>query len=111
MRYEMMFIIRPLEHRELEITINKVVGLVNEAGTVIKLDNWGKKRLAYEIKGEIEGHYMLINFDSEFPKVTHLDRKMYQIDEVIRHMIVWKGGEIMGKDKYQESDGDNRDDD
>ena len=110
MRYEMMFIIRPLEHRELEITINKVVGLVNEAGTVIKLDDWGKKRLAYEIKGETEGHYVLINFDSEFPKVTHLDRKMYQIDEVVRHMIVWKGGEILGKDKLDEGEGEKNDD-
>ena len=111
MRYEMMFIIRLFEHREIALTLNKVVRLVNDLGVVHKIDEWGKRRLAYELKGETEGYYVLINFDSEFPKVTQLDRKMYQIDEVIRHMIVWKGGEIMGKDKPEESDGDNRDDD
>ena len=106
----MMFIIRPFEHTEMALTLNKVVCLVNDFGVAHKIDEWGKRRLAYEIKGETEGYYVLINFDSEFPKVTHLDRKMYQFDEVIRHMIVWKGGEIMGKDKYQENDGDNYDD-
>ena len=111
MRYEMMFIIRPFEHAEMVLTLNKVVCLVNDLGIVHKIDEWGKRRLAFEIKGETEGYYVLINFDSEFPNVTKLDRKMYQFDEVIRHMIVWKGGEIMGKDKLDESDGDNCDDD
>ena len=105
MRYEMMFIIRPFEHTEMALTLNKVVRLVNDLGVVQKIDEWGKRRLAYELKGETEGYYVLINFDSEFPKVTKLDRKMYQIDEVIRHMIVWKGGEILGKDKLDKGEG------
>ena len=91
MRYEMMFIIRPLEHRELEITINKVVGLVNEAGTVIKLDNWGKKRLAYEIQDLNEGLYVLVTFTAEPAAVKELDRVMKITDEVLRHMIIRKG--------------------
>ena len=110
MRYEIMFIIRPFEHREMALTLNKVVRLVNDLGVVHKIDEWGKRRLAYELKGETEGYYVLINFDSEFPKVTQLDKKMYQFEEVIRHMIVWKGGEIMGKDKCEESEGGNCDD-
>ena len=110
MKYEMMIIIRPVEKRLVEITLNKVLNVVRELGTLINVDDFGRKALAYEIKGETEGVYVAITFDSEFPKVIHLDRKMYQFDEVIRHMIVWKGGEIMGKDKCEESEGGNCDD-
>ena len=95
MKYELMTIIRPLEERVVEETINKVVDLVNETGSLIKIDKFGRKRLAYEIKDETEGIYVSITFDSEFPKVTKLDRKLHQIEAVIRHIIVWKGGEIL----------------
>ena len=108
MKYEMMFIIRPLEHRAIEATIDKVVGYVKDVGNILKVDEWGKKLLAYEIKSETEGYYVLINFDSEFKLVTQLDRKMYQLDEVIRHMIVWRGGDILGKDKLEEGEDGNR---
>ena len=42
-----------------------------------------------------EGVYVAPTFDSEFNKVTKLDRKVYTIENVIRHMIVWKGGELL----------------
>lgn len=95
MKYEMMLIIKPMEQRFVGEVLSKVKELVNEVGSIIKVDEWGRRFLAYEIKGETEGYYVLLTFDSEFKLVTILDRKMHQIEEVIRHMIVWKGGEIL----------------
>ena len=95
MKYEMMIIIKPVEERLVQATIDKVLGYVKEAGTLINVDKLGRRRLAYEIKGETEGVYVAITFDSEFNKVTKLDRKGYTIEDVIRHMIVWKGGELL----------------
>ena len=95
MKYEMMIIIRPAEERLLQATLEKVLTYVKEAGTLIDVDKFGRRFLAYEIKGEAEGIYVAITFDSEFNKVTKLDRKVYTIEDVIRHMIVWKGGEIL----------------
>lgn len=95
MKYEMMIIIRPVEERLVQATLDKVLSCVKEAGTLIDVDKFGRRPLAYEIKGETEGVYVVITFDSEFNKVTRLDGKVYTIEDVIRHMIVWKGGEIL----------------
>lgn len=99
MRYEMMFIIRPLDEAKISSAIDRVLGYVKEIGSILTVDKWGKRRLAYEIKGETVGYYVVVTFESEFDKVGELDKNMYEPDEVLRHMIAWPGGEIMGKDK------------
>ena len=103
MKYEMMFIIKPLEQDKINYAINRVVGFVKEIGVLTDVKRWGKRNLAYEIKGVKVGYYVIIIFDSEMEKVVRLDRNMYNIYEVLRHMIVWQGGEIMGKDKPEEN--------
>ena len=99
MKYEMMFIIKPLEQDKINYAINRVVGFVKEIGVLTDVKRWGKRNLAYEIKGVKVGYYVIITFDSEMEKVVRLDRNMYNIYEVLCHMIIWQGGEIMGKDK------------
>lgn len=99
MKYEMMFIIRALDKAKVNDAIDRVLGYVKEIGSVLMVDKWGKRRLAYQIKGETVGYYVVVTFESEFDRVGELDKNMYEPDEVIRHMITWPGGEIMGKDK------------
>ena len=70
--------------------IEKFKSLVEEKATSVSMDDWGKRRLAYPINYETDGHYVLFNFDStaEFP--AELDR-VYKITEgVLRSIIVKK---------------------
>jgi small subunit ribosomal protein S6 len=62
------------------------VGL--QGGTVVNVDEWGKRRLAYEINDISEGYYILINFEAnpELPK--ELDRIFRISDSVLRHLII-----------------------
>ena len=68
----------------------KFQSLIAENGTVDSVEEWGKRRLAYEIQDETEGYYYLVNFTSapEFP--AELDRVYKITDGVLRTLIVKK---------------------
>ncbi len=90
--YETIMVLNPkLDEEATKALVGKFTDLIAKNGTVDSVDEWGKRRLAYEIEDETEGYYVLVNFtaDTEFPK--ELDR-VYQItDGVLRTIIVRKG--------------------
>lgn len=89
--YETIMIINSnLEEAAIKDTIAKINSLISEHGTVESTEEWGKKRLAYPIKKQNEGYYVLINFASEPEFINELDRIYNITDEVIKHIIVKK---------------------
>ena len=57
-------------------------------GTVDNVDNWGKRKLAYEINNLSEGDYILVDFHANPDHIAELDRILRINDNVQRHMIV-----------------------
>ena len=89
--YETVFILSmKLGDEGIAALIEKFKALIAANGTVDAVDEWGKRRLAYEINDETEGYYYLINFtaDSQFP--AELDRIYKITDGVLRTLIVSK---------------------
>lgn len=91
--YEAMFIVKPdLEEEAVEAVIAKFQGLVTGGGgTVTGIDRWGKRRLAYEIAGFMEGVYIVMAFSAEAAVARELERVFRITDEVIRHLVIRKG--------------------
>lgn len=92
--YETIFIIdATLEEESVKALQDKFTNLIAKNGTVESIDEWGKKRLAYEINDKTEGYYVLVNFtaDTEFPK--ELDRQYKITDGILRTIIVRKDAE------------------
>ncbi len=88
-KYEVIFIVKPMEEEQTNAIIEKFSNLAKENGaTIEKEDRWGKKRLAYEIKGCMEGYYCLFNLDAETACVNEIDRVMKITDDILKHMIV-----------------------
>lgn len=88
-KYEIVFIIKPLEEEQTNSIIEKFSKLiVDNGGKIDKEDRWGKKRLAYEIKDQIEGFYVLLNVTCEPACVNECDRVMKISDDLLKHMIV-----------------------
>ncbi len=89
-KYELVVIVAPnLTEEEVKATEEKVKAVITDnSGVIDNVDDWGKRRLAYEINDFNEGFYYLVNFSSnpELPK--ELDRILRISDNVIRHMIV-----------------------
>ena len=89
-QYELVFIISPdLDEEALEAMIEKVKGILETNGAeIVKLDKWGKRRLAYEIKNYREGFYVIINFKGDAAVCLELDRILKITEPVIRHMVI-----------------------
>lgn len=89
--YETIFIIdASLEEDAVNALKEKFTSLIAKNGTVESVDEWGKRRFAYEIDDKTEGYYVLVNFtaDGDFPK--ELDRQYRITDGILRTIIIRK---------------------
>ncbi len=89
--YETIFIIDAgLEEDAVNALKEKFTNLIAANGTVETVDEWGKRRFAYEIDDKTEGYYVLVDFtsDGEFPK--ELDRQYRITDGILRTIIIRK---------------------
>lgn len=90
-KYEAMMVFSVLNGDEATTAlVEKFKALVAENGTIENVDDWGKRRLAYPINDEVEGYYIIVNFESnpEFP--AELDRVAKITDGVLRTMVIAK---------------------
>jgi small subunit ribosomal protein S6 len=88
-KYEVIYIVKPAEEEAVEAVTTKFENLIkNNGGNIDKIDRWGKRRLAYELKDFADGVYFIIYFTSEPKVVAELDRVMKITDEILRHMII-----------------------
>ena len=89
-QYELVYILPPdstdQQVAELRTQIEGVVSRMN--GSIDKTENWGRKRLAYEIGHNKEGVYVLDVINGSGELMKELDRRLRVLDQVIRHMIV-----------------------
>ena len=88
--YELLFFVAPSIDEETRAAVMKRIDttIADAKGTVDNVDNWGKRKLAYEINGLTDGDYTLIDFHADPADVAELDRVLRITDAVERHMIV-----------------------
>ena len=88
-KYEVIFIVKPMEEEATNAVISKFTKLITEnGGTIDKEDRWGKKRLAYEIQKMSEGFYYFIQFDAEATTPAELEERLRIEENVIRYLCV-----------------------
>lgn len=88
-KYELVCIIHPdLDEAAFNGAIDKIKGWVTEnSGSVDKVEIWGRKRLAYLIKKQREGQYVLFILSLEPTAVSLIDQNLRFLEPVIRYMI------------------------
>ena len=88
--YELLFFVAPTIDEETRAGVMKRIDSTIAAaeGQVDNVDNWGKRKLAYEINGLTDGDYTLIDFHADPQSIAELDRVLRITDAVERHMIV-----------------------
>lgn len=89
-KYELAVVLSAkLEDEERAAAIEKVNGYITRfGGTVTNVDEWGKKRLAYEIQKMKEGFYYFIRFDAEPTVPAEIESRVRIMDNVIRYLVV-----------------------
>ena len=88
-KYEVIFIAHPdLDEENLNNVIEKVKGwIADDKGEVVSVDNWGKKRMAYRIRKQRDGQYVLITANMEPASVKNLSQNMRFVESIMRSMI------------------------
>ncbi|MDR2827243.1 MAG: 30S ribosomal protein S6 [Candidatus Adiutrix intracellularis] len=83
-RYETLILLAPnLEATKLETFKNKVEGIFSAGeGQIVRFEDWGRRRLAYPIKKELFGYYLLYDFQGRPKLATELERNL-KIDETV----------------------------
>jgi len=89
-KYELGVIFKPsLEEDALREELERVQELISRfGGTVEKTDEWGKRRLAYEIDYFTEGFYTFITFSSESSAPAEIESRMRIMENVLRYLII-----------------------
>ncbi len=89
--YETTIVIDPqLKSTEIEDTIKKVTTFItNHGGDIVKVDEWGKRRLAYEINKKQYGYYVHIRFQAP-GQIIHLLEREYKLSEAILRYLTIK---------------------
>ena len=89
-KYELAVVLSAkIEDDERAAAIEKIKELIARlGGTVTDVDEWGKKRLAYEIQKMREGFYYFIHFDADSQLPAQLEERMRIAENVLRYLIV-----------------------
>ena len=92
-QYELMVILDPeIDERTVAPSLDKFLNVIrNDGGTVDKVDIWGRRRLAYEIKKKAEGIYAVVDFTAEPATTKELDRQLNLSESVMRTKLLRPG--------------------
>ena len=88
-KYEVLYIIDPAQGEEgIAALVEKFKAMVEAEGTLLNIDEWGKRRMAYAINDLTEGYYVLMNMETkpEFP--AELERVMKITDGILRCLVI-----------------------
>src|SRR5438270_5563366 len=88
--YEVVIIYDPgLEEDAIRAAVDRSTELIRgRGGNPGRVDRWGKRRLAYEIRHQREGYYVLLEANAEPAVMTELDRSLSLADDVLRHKVI-----------------------
>src|ERR687885_2179552 len=88
--YEVVIIYDPsLEEDAIRAAVDRSTELIrSRGGNPGRVDRWGKRRLAYEIRHQREGYYVLMEVTAEPAAMAELDRALSFADEVLRHKVI-----------------------
>ena len=89
-KYELCVVLNAkIEDDARAAVIEKIKGYIDRfGGTVTNIDEWGKKRLAYEIQKMREGYYYFVQFDAETSTPLEIENRVRIMDNVLRYLCV-----------------------
>ena len=89
-KYELAVVVSgKIEDEERAAVVDKCKALIERfGGTITNVDDWGKKRLAYEIQKMKEGFYYFIQFEAESSAPAEIESRIRIMDNVLRYLVV-----------------------
>ncbi|HOQ75552.1 MAG TPA: 30S ribosomal protein S6 [Thermoclostridium sp.] len=90
-KYECVYVISPtLEEEQVKAVVERFNNLVSQYGELESTEEWGRKKLAYEVQKQKEGYYVLMNFSANPDFPAELERNFKITEEVLKYLVVSK---------------------
>lgn len=88
--YEMVLIMNPdLDDDAAEEIVGKIKDVITkQGGEIIKVDNWGRRKLAYELNKQQKGNYVLLLFKAPPPTVLEIEKYCGLVDTILKFMVL-----------------------
>jgi small subunit ribosomal protein S6 len=87
--YEICFIVHPDQSEQVAAMIERYKGLIAQRnGVVHRLEDWGRRQLAYPVQKVHKAHYVLMNIECDQETVNELEHSFKFSDAVLRHLII-----------------------
>ncbi|MBQ6896336.1 MAG: 30S ribosomal protein S6 [Oscillospiraceae bacterium] len=88
-KYESMIVISTKQEEDvIKGLVERFKSLIEENGTLVSVDEWGKKRLAYMINKETEGYYVLYTYEADTVFPAEFERRARIAEGVMRYMTI-----------------------
>ena len=90
-QYKMVLILKAgLEEDERNQVLDRLKDAINQNGTVGEIDDWGTRKLAYEINYNKDGYYYVLNYEADPSVVAEVERRARILDQILRYLTVKK---------------------
>ena len=112
--YEIVFLVHPDQSEQVPAMIERYKGLISaDGGLVHRLEDWGRRQLAYPIAKVHKAHYVLMNIECDQKALNELTGAFRFSDAVLRHLVVSMGEAVvepspMAKGEEEEASGGER---
>ena len=95
-RYETIWVVNgDLPDEEVKATIDKFTNIITgQGGTLVSVEEWGRRKLAYKIEGTLRGYYIIADFAGLPAVVKELERNYRIDDRVIRYLTMKKADQV-----------------
>ena len=105
-KYELAVVVNGmLEDSDKNAVVEKAKDLITRfGGTITSVDDWGKKKYAYEVKKTNEGYYTFIKFQAETTAPAEIEKRMRIMENVYRYLIVSDEKELSVKSEAPKAD-------
>lgn len=94
--YEVVFLVHPDQSEQVPAMIERYTGMVKDSGgTIHRLEDWGRRQLAYPINKIHKAHYVLLNIECSDTVRAELEESFRYNDAVIRNLIIRRDDAIL----------------
>ncbi len=91
--YEVVFLVHPDQSEQVPAMIERYKGLVeNGSGKIHRLEDWGRRQLAYPIQNLVKAHYVLLNIEADQAVLNELVELFRFNDAILRHLVIKRDG-------------------
>ena len=91
--YEIVFLVHPDQSEQVPAMIERYKALIEgDSGKIHRLEDWGRRQLAYPIQNLVKAHYVLFNVEADQPTIEELVETFRFNDAILRHLVIRRDG-------------------